>query len=93
MKKVHKPRWLSYAVLLLTGFLVVIVALQADIHPVPLDKNADSAKCLECHAENIEKNLRQVTNWSIQKGIKHFMPLPPFMPATAVVAVRLAGMA
>jgi predicted CXXCH cytochrome family protein len=23
----------------------------ADIHPVPLEKNADSAKCLECHAD------------------------------------------
>ena len=25
--------------------------VNADIHPVPLEKNADSAKCLECHAE------------------------------------------
>jgi len=23
----------------------------ADVHPVPLDKNTDSAKCLECHAD------------------------------------------
>jgi predicted CXXCH cytochrome family protein len=33
------------------GLLVVAVTAHADIHPVPLDKNADSAKCLECHAD------------------------------------------
>jgi predicted CXXCH cytochrome family protein len=34
-------------------FLLAILALPAyaDIHPVPLDKNTDTAKCLECHAE------------------------------------------
>lgn len=33
-------------------FLLLGVApAKADIHPVPLEKNADSAKCLECHAE------------------------------------------
>jgi predicted CXXCH cytochrome family protein len=33
-------------------FLLVGVApARADIHPVPLEKNTDSAKCLECHAE------------------------------------------
>ena len=37
----------SAAVLLLVG----VLPAKADIHPVPLDKNADSAKCLECHAE------------------------------------------
>lgn len=31
--------------------LTVVSPLRADIHPVPLDKNTDSAKCLECHAE------------------------------------------
>jgi len=31
--------------------LFVAVPLSADIHPVPLEKNADSAKCLECHAD------------------------------------------
>ena len=36
---------------LLAGALLLVVPLYADIHPVPLDKNADSAKCLECHAE------------------------------------------
>jgi predicted CXXCH cytochrome family protein len=37
------------AVLIL--FLLFSVSLSADIHPVPLEKNADSAKCLECHAD------------------------------------------
>ncbi|MGA8730232.1 MAG: hypothetical protein WB608_15875, partial [Terracidiphilus sp.] len=23
----------------------------AEVHPVPLDKNTDAAKCLECHAD------------------------------------------
>jgi predicted CXXCH cytochrome family protein len=30
---------------------VAALPVLADIHPVPLDKNADSAKCLECHAD------------------------------------------
>jgi predicted CXXCH cytochrome family protein len=37
----------SAVVLLLLG----VASAQADIHPVPLEKNTDSAKCLECHAE------------------------------------------
>ena len=37
----------SAAVLLLMG----VPPAMADIHPVPLEKNTDSAKCLECHAE------------------------------------------
>jgi hypothetical protein len=37
----------SVAVLLLVG----VAPAGADIHPVPLEKNTDSAKCLECHAE------------------------------------------
>jgi predicted CXXCH cytochrome family protein len=36
---------------LLGGALLIAVPIYADIHPVPLEKNADSAKCLECHAE------------------------------------------
>jgi predicted CXXCH cytochrome family protein len=28
-----------------------VLTLRADIHPVPLEKNATSAQCLECHAE------------------------------------------
>jgi predicted CXXCH cytochrome family protein len=31
--------------------LVGVATARADIHPVALEKNADSAKCLECHAE------------------------------------------
>lgn len=38
--------------LLLAGVLAMMVlSAKADIHPVPLEKNTDSAKCLECHAE------------------------------------------
>lgn len=36
---------------LFVGVLLCVVPTHADIHPVPLDKNADTAKCLECHAE------------------------------------------
>jgi len=36
---------------LLAGALLVVLPLYADIHPVPLEKNTDSAKCLECHAD------------------------------------------
>jgi predicted CXXCH cytochrome family protein len=36
-------------VLLMTG--VLVAPAFADIHPVPLDKNVDSAKCLECHGD------------------------------------------
>lgn len=36
---------------LLFALLIFVAPLRADIHPVPLDKNADSAKCLECHAD------------------------------------------
>jgi predicted CXXCH cytochrome family protein len=41
-------------------FLAFVMAAPVfgDIHPVPLDKNADSAKCLECHAEKTKgKNV------------------------------------
>jgi len=41
---------------MLLGSAVVLLSVgvapaKADIHPVPLEKNTDSAKCLECHAE------------------------------------------
>ena len=39
-------------VLLLAG----VAPAKADIHPVPLEKNTDSAKCLECHAEKAKGN-------------------------------------
>lgn len=34
--------------------LGLVLPVRADIHPVPLEKNADSAKCLECHAEKVK---------------------------------------
>jgi predicted CXXCH cytochrome family protein len=38
--------------------LLLVIEVHADIHPVPLDKNADSAKCLECHADKAKgKNV------------------------------------
>jgi predicted CXXCH cytochrome family protein len=37
---------------------LLVLPLRADIHPVPLDKNTDAAKCLECHAEKAKgKNV------------------------------------
>lgn len=43
--------------LFLLGLLLTTPAL-ADIHPVPLDKNADTSKCLECHADKAKgKNV------------------------------------
>src|SRR5579875_1963898 len=30
---------------------MLAVRASADVHPVPLDKNTDAAKCLECHAD------------------------------------------
>jgi predicted CXXCH cytochrome family protein len=36
---------------LLAVLLIFVLPIRADIHPVPLDKNTDTAKCLECHAE------------------------------------------
>lgn len=48
--KLPQPRFAQLAVL--AGLLLlIIVPLHADIHPVPLEKNTDSAKCLECHAD------------------------------------------
>jgi len=39
-------------------FFVSAVPVVADIHPVPLDKNTDAAKCLECHADKAKgKNV------------------------------------
>jgi predicted CXXCH cytochrome family protein len=48
---VHSTRTKGIGLGLLIGVLLLVVPLYADIHPVPLEKNADSAKCLECHAE------------------------------------------
>jgi len=44
----HLAMLLGSAVVLLS---VGVAPAKADIHPVPLEKNTDSAKCLECHAE------------------------------------------
>jgi predicted CXXCH cytochrome family protein len=44
----HLAIMLGSAVVLL---LVGVAPAKADIHPVPLEKNTDSTKCLECHAE------------------------------------------
>jgi predicted CXXCH cytochrome family protein len=38
-------------VVLLTALLAAAPAALARTHPVPLDKNTDSAKCIECHAD------------------------------------------
>jgi predicted CXXCH cytochrome family protein len=37
--------------LLIFVAFVTAAPVLADIHPVPLDKNTDSAKCLECHGD------------------------------------------
>jgi predicted CXXCH cytochrome family protein len=43
---------------LLAVTLLAVIKVHADIHPVPLDKNADSAKCLECHGDKAKgKNV------------------------------------
>src|ERR1700758_3592003 len=36
---------------LLLGALLCGASIRADIHPVPLEKNAASAQCLECHSD------------------------------------------
>jgi predicted CXXCH cytochrome family protein len=45
-RRFHKHVWFALA-----AIIAFALALRADIHPVPLEKNADSAKCLECHAD------------------------------------------
>jgi len=42
------PRLLQFAIFLLA---VQVVPAFAKEHPVPLEKNVDSAKCLECHED------------------------------------------
>jgi predicted CXXCH cytochrome family protein len=49
---------MGYLALVLFFAFVLAAPVFADIHPVPLEKNADSAKCLECHAEKAKgKNV------------------------------------
>jgi predicted CXXCH cytochrome family protein len=42
----QKTIWFAVAAIVMSA-----LAARADIHPVPLEKNADSAKCLECHGD------------------------------------------
>jgi len=39
------------ALMLSSLAFVFVLPGQADVHPVPLDKNTDAAKCLECHQD------------------------------------------
>jgi predicted CXXCH cytochrome family protein len=53
-----RPAKLALNCLAVLLFLLVIAPAYADIHPVPLEKNADSATCLECHADKAKgKNV------------------------------------
>jgi predicted CXXCH cytochrome family protein len=45
------PTFSRITLVILVALLFHVAPARADIHPVPLDKNADSAKCLECHAD------------------------------------------
>ena len=45
------PTFSRIMLVTLAVLLFHVAPARADIHPVPLDKNADSAKCLECHAD------------------------------------------
>jgi len=40
-----------YAFACLAFLALFATRAQAAVHPVPLDKNVDSAKCLECHED------------------------------------------
>ena len=44
-------RYLAIGLECLVVVLLLAAATNADVHPVPLAKNTDSAKCLECHAD------------------------------------------
>ena len=50
LRSLKRMNGIAPAILLASLFLLTI-PLRADVHPVPLDKNTDSSKCLECHAE------------------------------------------
>ena len=34
----------------------------AAMHPVPLDKNTDSAKCIECHEDKAKGKIRSFSH-------------------------------
>lgn len=59
---------LSLRLVLSFALLVLVIAAcpaQAKTHPVPLDKNVDSAKCLECHED---KSKGKFVHSAIQTG-------------------------
>lgn len=57
-RRIRNQKRVGIGLGLLAVVLLVGVKVHADIHPVPLDKNADSAKCLECHADKAKgKNV------------------------------------
>ena len=47
----RSKRQIGIGLVLVAALLLLVVKVHADIHPLPLDKNIDSAKCLECHAD------------------------------------------
>lgn len=49
-------RYLAAALGCLAVLSMIPAAVWADIHPVPLDKNTDPAKCLECHEDKTKGN-------------------------------------
>ena len=47
----HRPTG-AFTLVVLASLLVFFApCAKAEVHPVPLDKNTDAAKCLECHTE------------------------------------------
>ena len=57
-RRLPRPRTGVVVCGLLAAILLLVLPLRADIHPVPLDKNTDAAKCLECHADKAKgKNV------------------------------------
>src|SRR5208337_2020046 len=47
----HLAPSLSFLIVVAFMMFVLAVPVLADIHPVPLEKNTDTAKCLECHSD------------------------------------------
>jgi predicted CXXCH cytochrome family protein len=45
------PKRAGLALVGVLGLMLSASSVSAAIHPVPLDKNTDSAKCIECHAD------------------------------------------
>jgi hypothetical protein len=51
IQKVSLEQALPRLLRLLIFFAIAAMPAFAKTHPVPLDKNVDSAKCLECHED------------------------------------------